>query len=391
MEIKYYGCYCILPEVNSILKLNQTPRTRNTTLSQAGIPMSSLYVTAYYARNVILYGGMGLLLLIIGRFLLNLGINYYNTINPPDPDPPTIAFGIIPAIIFPSKPSQTLTYRLQTPDGTVPFFSDRASVFVMPERRSRFLALDQASEDAKTMGFANTPQQRSETLYRWSREGTVPAILDFYIYQGRFNITLDWTKDPTFLGNRQLGNEQQATNDIFNFLRKSKMVPEDLQQGETRVSFLKASGGAYAPTISLSEADFIQVDIFRSPIEEKYQVYTPDPNQGIVRGIVSGSAGENRIVKLEYNYAPVDYLSTGTYPLKDPNLAWSELQAGSGYIARISSGVESVTVRRIELGYFDSYDPQPFLQPIYVFKGDDNFIGYVQAIRPPITSPTPQP
>jgi len=32
------------------------------------------------------------------------------------------------------------------------------------------------------------------------------------------------------------------------------------------------------------------------------------------------------------------------------------------------------------LGYFDDFQFQPYLQPIYVFAGDDDFLGYVPAI-----------
>jgi hypothetical protein len=33
------------------------------------------------------------------------------------------------------------------------------------------------------------------------------------------------------------------------------------------------------------------------------------------------------------------------------------------------------------LGYYDDFAEQEYLQPIYVFVGDDNFLGYVSAIE----------
>jgi len=32
------------------------------------------------------------------------------------------------------------------------------------------------------------------------------------------------------------------------------------------------------------------------------------------------------------------------------------------------------------MGYFDSVVPQHYMQPVYVFEGDGNFVGYVPAV-----------
>jgi hypothetical protein len=40
-------------------------------------------------------------------------------------------------------------------------------------------------------------------------------------------------------------------------------------------------------------------------------------------------------------------------------------------------------VRAMSLGYFEDWETeQEYYQPVYVFTGDDNFVGYVQAIDP---------
>jgi hypothetical protein len=45
----------------------------------------------------------------------------------------------------------------------------------------------------------------------------------------------------------------------------------------------------------------------------------------------------------------------------------------------------------LELGYFESFAPQEYYQPIYIFKGDNNFIAYVEAVAPPTQAPTLTP
>ena len=70
--------------------------------------------------------------------------------------------------------------------------------------------------------------------------------------------------------------------------------------------------------------------------------------------------------------------------------AWQLLKAGEGFVA--SAQREDVAViRNVTLGYFESTD-QSFVQPIYVFTGDNNFIGYVSALDPSVqNAPDPIP
>jgi hypothetical protein len=41
-----------------------------------------------------------------------------------------------------------------------------------------------------------------------------------------------------------------------------------------------------------------------------------------------------------------------------------------------------ITIRNIFLAYFESEEPQNYLQPIFVFEGDKNFTAYVSAVDP---------
>ena len=56
---------------------------------------------------------------------------------------------------------------------------------------------------------------------------------------------------------------------------------------------------------------------------------------------------------------------------------------GSGFVARYpTNGSTTAVIRNVRLGYYDSYDPETYLQPIYVFEGDYGFTAYVPAISP---------
>ena len=71
------------------------------------------------------------------------------------------------------------------------------------------------------------------------------------------------------------------------------------------------------------------------------------------------------------------------YPLKSIQAAWEEFQKNQGFIANLGQNDKNeIIIRKVSLSYYDADKPQHFLQPIYVFEGDRNFIGFLPAIDP---------
>lgn len=354
--------------------------------------MATLTDTAYVARQFIKFGGIVLVVLMVGRFAINVFADLWNKAHPEPPPTPTMAFGAIPTVIFPQKEQPTLTYTLELPTGVFPDFGDRATVYLMPEKRARFLALDQTVAEGTALGFKEAPQARTETIYRFQKTDPLPTTMDVNISTGRLIFSVNWSQDPNFILAKQMPTEDKALTDLKNYLKKANLIPDDLSTGEVHVTYLKVAGSSYVPTVSLSEADFLRLDIFRAKVEEVFETVTPDPQQGVVRAVISGNPDVAKIVGIEYNYYPVDYETNATYYIKSPTQAWMELQQGKGYVAQVDPGVSEVIVRRVELGYYDAFEVQPFFQPVYIFRGDDNMVAYVTAIvemSPP--SPSLQP
>jgi len=353
--------------------------------------MASLHETAHYSRFAIKYGAIVLAVMIVGRFALGVAVNVYKAIFPEAPEPPTVGFGIIPKVVFPEMNSGDFTYRLETPTGMISEFQDRMEVFPYVLERPNLLALEQATTQAAAMGFEGQPQQINATDYLWSIFTQVPGTLYMNVYDGTFMIEYDWNKAPDFLVEQQLLNETSVNQRLQDFLQSPGLLPQDLANAPYTVTYLKASGRSYEKTVSLSEADFIQFDWFRKPIQDIFAVMTPDATTGVVQAIASTNPRQAWLVYLQYNYFPVDYARVETYPLKPAAQAWEELLSNQGFVARIEPGIEQIVVRSVELGYFEAFDKQPYLQPIYIFRGDNQFVGYVQAVKSPTLTPTLAP
>jgi len=341
--------------------------------------MPSLTETAGVSRQVIKWGIVGLIGLMIGRAVIGGLIAWYKATHPVIP-PPTMGFGRLPELEFPVNERPELTYRLETVTGRLPKMPEQAEVLLMSFERPNLLAMERSIKEAGNLGFKDQPEKLSDLSYRWRIATPIPSSLTMMIYDGRFEWNTDWTLDPNFLVKKTLPQQTQAVKESRDYLRKIGESADDLPEKSAKVSYLKGLSGNFLPATSLSDADFIQVDLFRSNYQDKYPFVTPDPAKGLVRVILSGNSKAGRVVKMEFNYFVIEYNTFETYPLKTPEAAWAELTNGGGYIAKVDRGVSEAIVRRVELAYYDSFTPQHYSQPVYLFTGDNNFVAYVAAI-----------
>jgi hypothetical protein len=344
--------------------------------------MAHLWEVAYYARKTIRWGSIGLVVLIIGRVALGMAVDLYNKLNPEPPAPPTVGFSKLPPLKFPKQLRPPITLKLETISGTVTTPSYQANVYFMPITRPNLLGLEKGTQTAASLGFLFEPEALTERLYRFSRTTPIPSRLDFDIVTGNFKMKVDWYEQENFLQEKFLPNEQQALTEVRNYLNKADILSTDVEAGEHRITYLAAKGKGYRVVPSLSDADFVQVDLFRGEIEKDVPNVTAVENKGIIRLILSGSRTQNeRAVQVEYDYFPVDINTVETYPIKTGPQAWEELVSGGGHI--VTSPPEGeVVVRSSYLAYYDSFDPQNYFQPVYVFEGDGNFKAIVPAIDP---------
>lgn len=334
-------------------------------------------------RKTVLVAGVLLVVMVVGRFFLTSFIAFWKALNPPPPPPPTVGFGLLPVITFPDEFAQTkpLTYELETASGGFPAFPDRAQVFLIKQNTLSLLSDERARAIAAEYNFIFEPETLNATEYRWRRSQPLEAVLEVNIETLQLTLATDYLSRPELLTGETI-DEFEAVSRVKALLKRADLLGGDVATAAGEVTFLKILGGETVEAVSLSDADVLQVDLNRNPIDGEYPMYTPEGLKGTIRALVlSGLKGNDSIVELEYNYRELDYSQVHTYPLRSAQQAWQLLTAGEGYIASPSPS-DTAVVRDVILAYFDSYDPQDYLQPVYVFVGDDGFLGYVPAIDP---------
>jgi len=344
--------------------------------------MASLTQIAVTSRKAIRYGIYGVIIFFLARGLFFAARNLYRRAFPPPPPPPTVAFGTLPKLEFPQKTGlPELSYKIETPTGQLPEFPEQMKVYFMPQPSPQLLAFEEARDKVSQLGFSSNPEILSQTTYRFAHSSSPSQSLEINIISQAFSISFDLTKEPDLV-NSTPPIPDVAISNVRSFLNNGDFLAEDLEESPTSHEFLRIEGQNLVTAPSLSEANLIKVNIFRTDIEETYPSLTHDPNEANTWFIVSGTSGRGaRVIAGEYHYLPIDINQNATYPIKSAETAVQELSSGNAYIANLglNEGGE-ITIRNIYLAYYDPDSPQEFYQPIVVFEGDGGFKAYVPAV-----------
>lgn len=343
--------------------------------------MANLGETAIVARKAIKFGGAALVFLMVGRIILTASVAYWKKIHPAPPPPPDVLFGKLPKIIFPQAEPFTYTYKLETPTGGLPSkLPNQFKVFFMPIKKASLLAYDAAAAVATRLDFIQESKKLSETEFRWDATDPIPSSLTINIITGAFVLDKRWQEDPSYTTPTIYYTDSQAVDRVYNLLSRVGLLPEDIKEGKPTIQYLKADKDQLVSAASLSQAHFVQVNLYRSPVDS-VEVVNPRSDLGLITAVLALQREDARqFVNLSYNYFPVDTTRFASYPLIGVAEAWQRLQKGQGFIAGVKQNTTNVTIRDITLRYYDADTPQQFMQPVYVFTGDPDFAGYVPAV-----------
>ncbi len=341
----------------------------------------SLTNIGQYGRKAVIYSAIAIAVLMVGRSLVDTSVSIYKALNPPPTPAPTMGFGYLPRPAFPTqltedKPTE---YVLDTVGQRLPVFDSQIPVYFMPSAQPSLLALDSARQTASSLGFVFQPEKISAEEYRWRRSTPIPATLEMNIVTRHLDLTVDWASSVSLLGKKMIPTPQQLTLETRSLLRSADLLPGDVATSEPQISYIRALAGETQVVSSVSEADFVQVDLYRLA-PNNYPTVTAQKDHGVMRILYSGSRDQGeRVLRLVSNYSPVDWSNFETYPVQSSQLAWRALQSGEGHVVTAPPNGKAV-VREVGLAYYEPSQAQNYFQPVYVFTGDDGFRAYVPAL-----------
>lgn len=338
--------------------------------------MATLAQTTQTTRTVLKWlGVLFAAFLIIRLILFPAASAVFNALFPKKPPPPTVAFGKLPAIPFPSeaKPS-SLTFTIQTTTGTLPTdIPDRLNVYPVTERQAGFSSYDLAKQKVSAVGFTGEGTALSSILYTWRHPKVEGRQITFNIVTQTFSLT----------SNIAEGQPLTSTEAILaakNFLSSMSLLPADIDERKTRITFLKLQNGRLTKTTSLSQSNMVQVDLYRKSLSDLPILY-PNPQRSLMSFRTKKDPERSQqIAEASFTHKPIDDTRPSTYPVKTPAQAFDALQQGQAYIASGENSKGSIAIHKVYVAYYEGSDDVQFLLPIFVFEGNNNFQAFVSAI-----------
>jgi len=347
--------------------------------------MLTLTETAKVAKKIIKYGAIGIIGLTILIPTVRASIKYWDKLHPAPPPPPNAAFGKLPAIEF-GESTQViptdLQFQLQTAEGTLPNLDNQTKVYFITTLGSKFFDEEKTRQKAGWLGFPLESRKTSPTQFFFINPQT-KATLQIDTINNNFEIHFPYQEDRSFT-NFPAPNQIQALSELKNLLSRAQLWPNDIDEAKTQSTFLRyqPAKNKLIAVSSLSEAQLIQINLFRAN-QNELPILPPHPNGANISFIISqNNELGKKIINGHYIHYPINYDHWATYPLKSPNVAWEELKTGKAYVANLgnNSKQKPIIIRKIYLAYFDPDIAQNFLQPIFVFEGDNQFLAYLSAI-----------
>lgn len=338
----------------------------------------SLTHTAFMSRNIIKYGGIGILFIVFLWMSITTGYKIYRAAHPVYV-PPTQRYGVIPAMIFPDKEKTAKNFTFEFANDSTPKFSDQARVYVIYRSSSSILALENDKKTAAQFEFTDEPTEIKTGVYEF-KNSTLNKTLTMNVLEGSFKMTYPYMSDQLLLSPPKMPSKSEAIEIASSYLDVGNKYTDDLENGEKKVSFWKIQNGSLIAADSQSDGNVVRVDFYRAKLNN-LEILSEKVGQASVSVLVSGSeVADKQILEIDYKDLNIDAESYSTYPIKTAEEAIEELKSGN-YWPAADVTAPQVTIRNIYLAYFEPVSLTNYLQPIYVLEGSNNFVAYIPAVK----------
>ncbi len=328
----------------------------------------TLTETARLTKIIILMGAVLLVVSVSGWISFQFWYyRYYLPNKPPVEVPPETKFGILPKPIFPltSVSSSNYSYSLDTETGELPKDIPKlAKVFFIPQLGTTLLAPNKARSLATSLGFEIGPETISPTIYKFKDKQGGDLTID--INSGNFSFNRAVATPSAKV--TEIPDEGNVIESFKGFLSNRTLLKPSLQNGQVRVSY---------DNFSIKESKSAQISLWPEDIEG-LKIVTPSFQKGLIQATLAWTGRDFDYTSLNYIFWEPDQQNSSTYLIKSADLAFSDLKGGKGHVI-VEPKSARASISSVYLAYYEPYEYSQYLQPVYVFEGDD-FIGYVPAV-----------
>lgn len=335
----------------------------------------SLASTATFTRKIVIAIGALIVGSLLFLIIFNVGQGVYKSLLPEKPPPPLVAFGKLPPINLDEgyKPPENITYRVETITGDLPQLPMELKVFSVEKLETKFGDAPRTNAWATSLGFSVPAiENRADTAtYVDPKDNSRTLRLGVTSQMGV--IDSNYLSNVNLISTKHRGEETAKSNadkvvKVFG-LKGSEFPVDKLEYIKYRID-----NGKLVEADELSTVNLIKVNYYKADLDKIMVVY-PKYRESRVWVLTSN----NSAVAAKVDISLVNEHEFTTYPLKGITKAFEELKAGQASFNMEFEG-EVFDVRDVKLGYMDTYSNQEYLQPVYVFIGNEGLAAYVSAV-----------
>ncbi|OGK16931.1 hypothetical protein A2774_00340 [Candidatus Roizmanbacteria bacterium RIFCSPHIGHO2_01_FULL_39_12c] len=340
----------------------------------------TLTEVSYYSRRFAPFALLFFLLFLIFYYLIKI---VFITLSPSKQqsiylDP--IFNKINRPIINDVSDSSNLNFTIDTIEGKPITATQSAKVYFLPAAATRFGYREKIYLIANSLGFdtevVSHTLEGKQAEFRDAKQSLQVDITNF-----NFTYEYNFEEDPAIFQDTIWPQTKESAEAATDFLKEIDQYPEELAQGRTNSIFIQYRPEEKQMKIleSNQDANLVEVDYYRPDLEQYPIVSTTYFNsQNYVMLVFYNN--DYKVVKAQVKYYEKSDSQLGIYPVKTGDAAWESLTAGSGLVIRNEGEGQDVVIKKIFMGYLDPDIYQEYLQPVYVFLGDNNFVAYVPAV-----------
>jgi len=336
--------------------------------------MTTLTQTSTAIKNLGLRAGKVVAALVVLFILFKLGGAIFSLISPQPAIVPTAAFGKLPQFdLSEGVVVDNLNIRVDTISGDIPNLDTSAKVFAQVSPDITFGNLNQATQIATHLGFLPNSQDLGGGKVKFSDTKRPDRFLTMELASNNFNFTSNFLGDISILDSKPKSTETVQSAAV-KFLQNFGFSAGEFPANKITAVFYTTNGGNLVKTDSLSSANVVKI-IFKPADLDSSSVDYINEADPLIWVIVSDKdilAGEKALVQIQKN-------KFATYPLKGATVAFEQLKQGRGVLNKQPND-NNFVVRNVKIAYVASRKYQPYLEPVYIFEGNDGVNAYVGAV-----------
>lgn len=337
--------------------------------------MATLSQTSEISKKAFVGGLIVVGLIFLSILTFKFGLTLKNMLFPLPPPASTVAFGKIPKLDISEgvKPPDKIDYKVETISDELPKLAHEIKVFKIDPLKPSFGDLERTKAQVANADYTKEPESVTERTATFRNVQYPDFVLTINITSGNFVMGSNYLNKQELLSIKPSSIEE-AIETARVFLNKLRVNLSLINEKDPKTQLLKFENGTLDEAVSLSSANFVKVLFSRKPIDE-IKVINPRIDTAPVWVLVS----KREAVEAKVAMQDIAKHKFSTYPLKEVEQAFKELKNGNASFNKEIDGTV-FPIRDVEIVYLEGENYQEYLQPVYLFKSDNNLAAYVPAV-----------